>query len=151
MRREAALLGAADVHHGAVAGQVVGARRQHHGEPAAPARPDRVLVARAAGGDHTRGQRGSDACITDDTWALLAEHLDERQLIEVPVVVGQYHLVAYMLNSLGIEREPGLVGSERLRRPMDWLRALPPESGRRRVRRREASKRLSSSNSLRQL
>jgi 4-carboxymuconolactone decarboxylase len=50
------------------------------------------------------------ACITDDTWALLAEHLDERQLIEVPVLVGQYHLVAYMLNSLGIEREPGMDG-----------------------------------------
>jgi 4-carboxymuconolactone decarboxylase len=52
----------------------------------------------------------ADACISDDTWALLATHLDERQLIEVPVLVGQYHLVAYMLNSLGIEREPGLDG-----------------------------------------
>jgi 4-carboxymuconolactone decarboxylase len=52
----------------------------------------------------------ADACITDDTWALLATHLNERQLIEVPVLVGQYHLVGYMLNSLGIEREPGLGG-----------------------------------------
>ena len=52
----------------------------------------------------------ADACISDDTWALLANHLDERQLIEVPILVGQYHLVAYMLNSLGIEREPGLGG-----------------------------------------
>jgi len=50
----------------------------------------------------------ADACITDETWATLAEHLDDRQLIEVPVLVGQYHLVAYMLNSLGIELEPGL-------------------------------------------
>jgi 4-carboxymuconolactone decarboxylase len=50
----------------------------------------------------------ADACITDETWATLAAHLDERQLIEVPVLVGQYHLVAYMLNSLGIELEPGL-------------------------------------------
>jgi hypothetical protein len=38
------------------------------------------------------------------------QHLDERQLIEVPVLIGQYHLVAYMLNSFGIEREPGLGG-----------------------------------------
>ena len=52
----------------------------------------------------------ADACITDGTWALLAAHLNERQLIEVPVLVGQYHLVSYMLNSLGIEREPGLGG-----------------------------------------
>lgn len=52
----------------------------------------------------------ADACISADTWALLATHLDERQLIEVPVLIGQYHLVAYMLNSLGIEREPGLGG-----------------------------------------
>jgi 4-carboxymuconolactone decarboxylase len=52
----------------------------------------------------------ADACISDDTWALLATHLDQRQLIEVPILVGQYHLVAYMLNSLGIEREPGLGG-----------------------------------------
>jgi alkylhydroperoxidase family enzyme len=50
----------------------------------------------------------ADACITDETWATLAEPLDDRQLIEVPVLVGQYHLVAYMLNSLGIELEPGL-------------------------------------------
>ena len=55
----------------------------------------------------------ADAC-TDDTWALLAAHLTERQLIEVPVLVGQYHLVGYMLNSLGVEREPGLGD---LRRP----------------------------------
>ena len=53
-------------------------------------------------------QLHADACITDETWATLAEHLDDRQLIEVPVLVGQYHLVAYMLNSLGIELEPGL-------------------------------------------
>jgi 4-carboxymuconolactone decarboxylase len=52
----------------------------------------------------------ADACISDDTWALLATYLDEKQLIEVPILVGQYHLVAYMLNSLGIEREPGLGG-----------------------------------------
>ena len=52
----------------------------------------------------------ADACISDDTWALLATHLDQRQLIEVPILVGQYHLVAYMLNSLGIQREPGLGG-----------------------------------------
>jgi 4-carboxymuconolactone decarboxylase len=49
-----------------------------------------------------------DACVSDETWAALTKHLTERQLIEVPFLVGQYHLVAYMLNSLGIELEPGL-------------------------------------------
>jgi len=52
----------------------------------------------------------SDACITDETWAVLAAHLDERQLIEVPMLVGQYHIVSFTLNTLGIQREPGLGG-----------------------------------------
>jgi 4-carboxymuconolactone decarboxylase len=46
-----------------------------------------------------------DAYIADGTWSVLAEHLNERQLIEVCMVVGQYHLVAFTLNSLGVERE----------------------------------------------
>jgi len=51
-----------------------------------------------------------DACVSDDTWAILAAHLDERQLIEVPILVGQYHIVSFTLNTLGIQREPGLGG-----------------------------------------
>ena len=54
-----------------------------------------------------------DGAITDDTWATLARRYDERQLIEVPVLVGQYHLVAFTLNSLEIQRErrvPGFDG-----------------------------------------
>jgi alkylhydroperoxidase family enzyme len=52
----------------------------------------------------------SDACVTDNTWAVLAAHLEERQLIEVPMLVGQYHIVSFTLNTLGIQREPGLGG-----------------------------------------
>jgi 4-carboxymuconolactone decarboxylase len=48
--------------------------------------------------------------ITDGTWAALADRYDERQLIEVCMVVGHYHLVAFTLNSLGVEREPGVTG-----------------------------------------
>jgi alkylhydroperoxidase family enzyme len=51
-----------------------------------------------------------DACITDATWAALAVLYDERQLIELPMLVGQYHLVAFTLNSLGVQREPGVPG-----------------------------------------
>ena len=46
------------------------------------------------------------ARLTDTTWAELAEVYDEQQLIEVPMVVGHYHLVAFTLNSLGVEVEP---------------------------------------------
>jgi 4-carboxymuconolactone decarboxylase len=41
--------------------------------------------------------------IADATWARLAERLDEQQLIEVPALVGQYHLASFMVNSLEIE------------------------------------------------
>jgi 4-carboxymuconolactone decarboxylase len=51
-----------------------------------------------------------DGCITDATWATLADRYTTQQLIEVPMVVGQYHLVGFTLNSLGIQREPGVVG-----------------------------------------
>jgi 4-carboxymuconolactone decarboxylase len=51
-----------------------------------------------------------DACITDATWSALTAHYDERQVIEVPMLVGQYHMVAFALNSLGVQREPGVPG-----------------------------------------
>jgi 4-carboxymuconolactone decarboxylase len=46
-----------------------------------------------------------DSTISDDTWAALASQWDEQQLIELCMVVGQYHLVAMTLNSLGVEPE----------------------------------------------
>lgn len=45
--------------------------------------------------------------VTDATWAELATTYDEQQLIEVPMVVGHYHLVAFTLNALGVPIEPG--------------------------------------------
>ena len=48
-----------------------------------------------------------DACITDATWSALASELDERQLVELPILVGHYHLVAFALNSLGVQLEDG--------------------------------------------
>ena len=53
------------------------------------------------------------ARISDDTWQSLAERYDERQLIEVPMVVGHYHMVAFALNSLGVPLEPGVSGLDR--------------------------------------
>lgn len=51
-----------------------------------------------------------DACISDATWAELAKTYDDKQLTEIPMVVGHYHLVAFTLNSLGVQREPGVAG-----------------------------------------
>jgi alkylhydroperoxidase family enzyme len=51
-----------------------------------------------------------DACLSDDTWAALAGHYDERQMIELPMLIGHYHMVAFTLNSLGVQLEPGVTG-----------------------------------------
>jgi 4-carboxymuconolactone decarboxylase len=48
------------------------------------------------------------ARIGDETWRSLAATWSELQLIEVCMAVGQYHLVAFTLNSLGVEREDGV-------------------------------------------
>jgi alkylhydroperoxidase family enzyme len=47
----------------------------------------------------------ADSRIGDATWAALAARWDEQQLIELCMVVGQYHLVAFTLGSLGVEPE----------------------------------------------
>jgi len=52
----------------------------------------------------------ADARIGDETWAALASRYSAAQLVEVCMLVGQYHLVAFALRSLGVEREPGIVG-----------------------------------------
>ena len=64
---------------------------------------DAVLV-RAADELH------ADSVISDATWADLAARYDDQQLIELCMVVGQYHLVAFTLRSLGVQREAGLEG-----------------------------------------
>jgi len=71
--------------------------------PDAPGWDEReALLLRAADELH------SDARISDPTWGGLARHLDQQQLIELPILVGQYHLVAFTLNSLGVQPEPEL-------------------------------------------
>jgi len=49
--------------------------------------------------------------IDDATWARLAEHLDERQLVEVAFIVGTYTCLAMAFNSFGLELDPGLDAS----------------------------------------
>lgn len=48
--------------------------------------------------------------ISDHTWAALAARFDTEQLIEIPMLVGHYHLVAMTLNTLGVQLDEGLTG-----------------------------------------
>src|SRR4051794_23293822 len=51
-----------------------------------------------------------DSKVSDPTWAKLADAYDERGLIEITILVGHYHLVAFALNSLEVELDEGLEG-----------------------------------------
>jgi 4-carboxymuconolactone decarboxylase len=46
--------------------------------------------------------------ISDATWGRLAETYDAKQLIEATMVVGHYHMLAFALNSFGVELDEGL-------------------------------------------
>jgi 4-carboxymuconolactone decarboxylase len=46
--------------------------------------------------------------VSDEIWEALAETYDPEQLIEATIVVGHYHMVAFALNSLGVELDEGL-------------------------------------------
>jgi alkylhydroperoxidase family enzyme len=49
----------------------------------------------------------ADAMIGEESWAALTAHLDYRQLIELPVLVGQYLGVAFLQNALRFPLLPG--------------------------------------------
>jgi 4-carboxymuconolactone decarboxylase len=48
--------------------------------------------------------------LSDSTWSSLATRYDTQQLIELPMLVGHYHMVAMTLNALGVELDEGLTG-----------------------------------------
>lgn len=52
----------------------------------------------------------ADAIISDETWATLAERYDEQQMIDLVFAIGNYNLVSMMLNTLGVQLDPGLEG-----------------------------------------
>src|ERR1700720_3207320 len=57
--------------------------------------------------------RTASNCHADYEWAhhvvigKQAGLTDEKELIELPILVGQYHVVAFSLNSFGVELETG--------------------------------------------
>lgn len=48
-----------------------------------------------------------DQFITDATWAALSAHFDEKQRMDVVFTAGQYTQVSMMLNSFGVQLDPG--------------------------------------------
>jgi hypothetical protein len=48
--------------------------------------------------------------ISEATWRTLSESLDERKLIELPVLIGQFTLVAYLQNTLRLRLGQGNAG-----------------------------------------
>jgi len=48
--------------------------------------------------------------ISNETWDVLARHLDEKQLIELPILIGQMHGVIYTQNALRARLMPGSLG-----------------------------------------
>lgn len=69
---------------------------------------ERITVGSAAPGwsEHEQAilraveQLHDQAMISDEVWATLARRLDEKQLIELPFLVGHYHMVAFYQNTL---------------------------------------------------
>ncbi len=51
-----------------------------------------------------------DQTLSDATFGSLAEHYDERELLDIVFTVGQYHLVSMALNAFGVERDDGVTG-----------------------------------------
>jgi 4-carboxymuconolactone decarboxylase len=49
-----------------------------------------------------------EQCLSDATWQALSADLDLKQMMDVIFTVGQYTLVSMALNSLGVQREPGV-------------------------------------------
>lgn len=52
----------------------------------------------------------ADQCITDATWAALAQRWSDQQLLDLVFTVGQYTLVSMALNSCGVQIDDGVPG-----------------------------------------
>jgi alkylhydroperoxidase family enzyme len=50
------------------------------------------------------------AHVADETWAALAAHFTQQQLIELLMVVGSYHQVAFLYNAMRVRLIPGNPG-----------------------------------------
>jgi 4-carboxymuconolactone decarboxylase len=48
--------------------------------------------------------------LSDTTYNWLAQHYDERELLDIVFTVGQYHLVSMALNAFRAERDDDVTG-----------------------------------------
>jgi 4-carboxymuconolactone decarboxylase len=48
----------------------------------------------------------ADAFVSDETWNDLARFMDEKQLLELPILIGQYQGLAYLLNAMRARLKP---------------------------------------------
>lgn len=54
----------------------------------------------------------NDNFVTEAAWQGLSAHFDTRQMMDIVFTVGQYKLVSMMLNTFGVQPDPGLPGFE---------------------------------------
>ncbi|MGE0879947.1 MAG: carboxymuconolactone decarboxylase family protein [Acidimicrobiia bacterium] len=52
----------------------------------------------------------ADDCVSDSTWAAMAELWNEAQLVALPALALTYRVVSGLLNTLGVERDAGVPG-----------------------------------------
>ena len=69
------------------------------GDPAPFADAERAIIALCATLHHA-------ASVPDELWAQLAAHYRADQLVELVALAGQYHMIAYVTNALGVALEP---------------------------------------------
>jgi 4-carboxymuconolactone decarboxylase len=50
----------------------------------------------------------ADKCISDETWKTLSKRWDEKQLLEMPMLVGCYFMLALQQNSIRVQTDTGL-------------------------------------------
>lgn len=80
-------------------------------------------IKRITGGPEVQGWSARDAAVLraiddlhkdqfvhDAAWKALDEHYDEKQIMEIIFLVGQYEMTAMFLNSMGTPLEPGKTG-----------------------------------------
>lgn len=51
-----------------------------------------------------------DKIVSDATWKTLSERYNEQQMLDLVFAVGQYNLVSMVLNTFGVQLDPGLRG-----------------------------------------
>lgn len=51
-----------------------------------------------------------DACVSEGTWAVIAQNFTDKQIIELLMMVGFYHEIAFLYNSMRVPLIPGNKG-----------------------------------------